>query len=73
MLNDGYPEELDKELFDEYYTDTKETLKNEDVYINKDNVSYKDEFIKTLKVKSSTSSSCISSMVKIMMMMIFIQ
>ena len=65
FAKDGYPEELDKELFDEYYTDTKEILKKMKMcYITKDNVSYKDEFIKTLKVKSSTSSSCISSMVK---------
>ena len=39
FANDGYPEELDKELFDEYYTDTNKILKKMKMcYINKDNV-----------------------------------
>ena len=58
IADDGYPEELEQEIFDEYYTDMKEILNKMTMcYIKKDNVSYKDEFMKTLKVKKSNSSS----------------
>jgi len=63
FAEDGYPEELEQEIFDEYYTDVKTILNKMTMcYIKKDNVSYKDEFMKTLKVKKSTSSSSVSSM-----------
>lgn len=65
FAEDGYPEELEQEIFDEYYTDMKSILNKMTMcYIKKDNVSYKDEFMKTLKVKKSNSSSSNMSSVK---------
>ena len=65
FAEDGYPEELEQEIFDEYYTDMKSILNKMTMcYIKKDNVSYKDEFMKTLKVKKSNSSSSNMSSMK---------
>lgn len=62
FAEDGYPEELEQEIFDEYYTDMKTILNKMTMcYLKEDNVSYKDDFMKTLKVKKSTSSSSVSS------------
>ena len=68
IADDGYPEELEPDLFNEYYTNAKTILNQMTMcHIKKDNVSYKDDFMKTLKVKqssSSSSSSSVSSMIK---------
>jgi P4 family phage/plasmid primase-like protien len=65
IADDGYPEELEQDLFNEYYTNAKTILNQMTMcYIKKDNVSYNDEFLKSFKVKQSSSSSSVSSMIK---------
>jgi len=67
IADDGYPEELEQDLFNEYYTNAKTILNQMTMcHIKKDNVSYKDDFMKTLKVKKSTSSSSSMSSVSSM-------
>ena len=56
--SDGYPEEIDEDIFEEYYTDPLNILKSMSMcYRDNENVEYKESFLKTLKQKTKKKSS----------------
>ena len=58
IAEDGYPEEIDEDIFQEFYTNPIEIMKLMSMcYRTTDNVEYKPEFMKTLKQKDTKKSS----------------
>ena len=63
IAQDNYPEEIDEDEFNEFYTDPVDIMESMSMCYNEnENVVYHEEFMKTLKQKSSKKSSSSSSM-----------
>ena len=60
IAEDGYPEEIDEDIFRDFYTNPIEIMNLMSMcYRKTDNVEYKSEFMKTLKQKGTKKSSSI--------------
>jgi len=65
ISQDNYPEEIDEDEFNEFYTDPIDIMESMSMCYRKEgNVEYHEEFMKTLKQKSSKKSSSSSGNMK---------